>query len=387
MNRWLWIGFVLTCLFVTNLEAQEEKKRKWQVTGYVSDMATFDWSNDSLVVDNLIHNRINFKWFPTSNFNLFLDLRTRLFLGKRVGAPYFAEAVDLNNDYFDLSVHFPKNKNWLVHSMLDRAYIEWYKNDWEVRLGRQRINWGINLVWNPNDLFNVYSFFDIDYIERPGSDALRIKKYIGFASSLELAANMADDFDEMVLASMFRWNKWNYDFQVIAAKAKEDIALGLGWAGNLGKAGFKGEATFFQPYKKDAKLNEMLLAVLSADYAFKNTLYVQLAVLYNTDGSDELGITGLGFSNAESLTTRNLSPFPFSVFAQTTYQLHPLLNGGLSIIYFPGSRNALFLNPNLTYSLKENWDLSLILQWYYDDFFGEYEAFGRLVYLRGKWSF
>ena len=34
--------------------------------------------------------------------------------------------------------------------------------------GRQRINWGQTFVWNVNDVFNAYSYFDFDYKERPG---------------------------------------------------------------------------------------------------------------------------------------------------------------------------------------------------------------------------
>ncbi len=390
MNRFSWIGLLCSILLSTQLFAQEPAEKKWQLNGYLTDMATFDFSSDSaLYLDNLVHNRLNFKWYPTDNFNVYIDLRNRLFLGHTVKTiPQFEKFVDQSNDYLDLSVHLKEDKKWLFHSMLDRAYMEWYKNDWEVRLGRQRVNWGINLVWNPNDLFNAYSFFDFDYAERPGSDALRVRKYIGFASSLELVSNISDDFDEVVLASMYRWNKGTYDIQVIAAKAKEDIAAGVGWAGNLKKAGFKGEATFFYPYKNKSANDALVMAVVSADYVFKNSLYVQAAVLYNSNGSQDLGVGGLVFSDGGALSARNLSPFPWSVFIQTSYQFHPLLTGGLATIYFPGKRNALFLNPNLSYSLKENVDLSLVLQWYYDELFmDEYRAYGRLVYLRGKWSF
>ena len=384
-------GFFLliaTWLAMSALHAQEPEDQKWQVTGYVKNLATFDFSADSLLADNLVHNRLNFKWFPTNQFNLYLDLRNRLFVGKRIGGnPLLAQAVDLNNDYLDLSVQFPERRNWLFHGMIDRAYAEWYHNDWEIALGRQRINWGINLVWNPNDLFNAYSFFDFDYTERPGSDALRIKKYIGFASSVEVAANMADDFDQTVIAGMLRWNKWNYDFQMIFGKAREDLVGGLGWAGNIGQAGFKGEATYFVPYDSSPDRKAQLMASIAADYAFKNTLYLHASVLFNSTGSDGGNLAGLGLTGIEPLTARNLSPFRWSVFTQTSYQFHPLLTGGFSTIYFPGQRNALFLNPTLDYSLKENWDLSLIIQWYFDDILGEYQAMARLVYLRGKWSF
>ena len=379
---------ILTWFFAGSLYSQEEKEQKWQLTGYLKDLITIDVGGDSLQVDNLLHNRLNFKWYPSSDFNIYIDVRNRLFVGKSVGNnPLFAQAVDLNNDYLDLSVQFPEGKNWLFHSMIDRAYFEWYRNDWEISFGRQRINWGVNLVWNPNDLFNAYSFFDFDYSERPGSDAIKVKKYLGFASSVEVAANMADSFDKMVWAGLFRWNKWNYDFQLIAGKARRDLVTGIGWAGNIHQAGFKGEATYFIPYKDDLAEETQLMASFAIDHAFKNTLYLHGSLLYNSRGNDKAGQTGFGLAALEPLTARNLSPFRWSLFLQSTYQFHPLLSGGVSVIYFPGQRNALFLNPTLGYSMKENWDLSLVLQWYYDKLYGEYGAMAQLIYFRGKWSF
>ena len=58
-----------------------------------------------------------------------------------------------------------------------------------LRIGRQRINWGVNLAWNPNDLFNAYSLIDFDYQERPGSDAIRFQYYMGDLSVLNLQYN------------------------------------------------------------------------------------------------------------------------------------------------------------------------------------------------------
>ncbi len=385
--KYLLFSCVSLC-FSWTTKAQDEALPKWQLNGYLKEMVTLDWSEDQPQLDNLLHQRLNFKWFPSSHVNVYLELRSRLFFGKSVSEqPFFGDLVDVNNDYFDLSLQFPKKQKWLFHSMLDRAYLEWYKDDWEVRLGRQRINWGVNLVWNPNDLFNAYSYFDFDYTERPGSDALLVKKYLGFASSIELAASMADDFDDMTLASMFRWNKWNYDFQVLAAKAREDLTVGVGWAGNLGTAGFKGEAAYFYPYRESSLLDAAVITSISADYAFQNTLYLHAAVLYNSEGTHQWGPEGLSFFSLEPLTVRSLSPFPWSVFLQSTYELHPLLRGGMAVIYFPGSRNALFLNPSLDYSMSGNWDLSLIVQWYYDKWNKDYQALARLVYLRAKYSF
>lgn len=388
MKRIYWIGLMVNFLFSNNVYGQEEEEKKWELRGYVSNMMTFDWSTDTLHLDNLVHNRLNLKWFPTEFFNIKIDLRNRIFAGNSVKAiPGFEEIIDGQNGYFDLSVQFPEKKAYLVQSVLDRAYVEWYKDNWEIRLGRQRINWGVNLIWNPNDLFNAYSFYDFDYVERPGSDALLFKKYIGATSSLEFAMNAADDFNDIIMAGRYSWNKWDYDFQLIAAKANRDIVFGMAWAGNIKKAGFKGEASFFYPYESSSSDKVLLMAVVSADYAFKNTVYLHTGVLFNSDGSDEISFGTLGISDPAILSARTLSPFTWSVFFQSSYQIHSLLASGLAIIYFPGKRNALFINPSMSYSLKEDLDIGLFIQWYYDDLMGDYKAYRRSVYLRAKWSF
>jgi len=388
MTSLSWICLILNLFVFTSVLGQEEDDPTWELTGYISDMMSMDWSQDTLGVDNLLHNRLNFKWFPNNHFNLYIDARSRVFLGKSVKTiPQFREAVDLQNDYLDLSIQFPDNGNWMFHTMLDRAYIEWYKDDWEIRLGRQRINWGVDLVWNPNDLFNAFSFFDFDYIERPGSDALRIKKYIGHASSLEFAINAVDDLEDLVVANMYRWNKRNYDFQLVSGKAKKDLVLGFAWAGNIKQAGFKGEATFFYPYKDRLIENAVLVGVVSGDYVFRSSLYLHAGVLYNSNGSNEMANGILQFSTSIVPTARNLSPFPWSIFLQSTYQFHPLITGGIANIYFPGKRNAIFINPSISYSVGENLDVSFIAQFYFDNLVNTYKAYGKLIYLRAKWSF
>ncbi|MBT8189186.1 MAG: hypothetical protein KJO29_02060, partial [Bacteroidia bacterium] len=324
---------------------------------------------------------------PKGNFTFYLDIRTRLLAGNTVkNFPGLGDLLDFNNDYLDMSIHFPKNKSWLVHSMIDRAYMEWYKGDWEIRLGRQRINWGINTIWNPNDLFNAYSYFDFDYVERPGSDALRLTWYTCTNSSVEFASNFRDNFDELTFATLYKSSLGSYDVQLLGAKAGNDIVLGTGWAGNLGNAGFKGEFSYFIP-TKDNGPKDALLATIAFDYAFKNSLYLNLSVLFNSDGSSDSQNNPLLLATSGLLTARYLSPYEWSTFVSGSFQFHPLFRGGLAFIYFPGISNALFINPSFDYSLYEDVDISLISQLFYDKVSNDYQALARLVYIRVKWSF
>lgn len=381
------VAIAAACLMYAFSYAQEEEKeKKWWIRGYVKDLVNVNIADDSITFDNLIHNRLNFKWFPTDAINVKIELRNRFFWGETVKSiPNYGELVDVNNDHFDLSTMTGK-KSVLAHTMIDRAYLEWYKDDWEVRVGRQRINWGINVVWNPNDLFNAYSFFDFDYEERPGSDAILVKKYTGVASSLELAGNVANDFDEMVIAGKWGWNKWSYDFQVLAGKAREDLTLGFGWAGNIKDAGFKGEITYFKPYEDDGE--EALLATLAVDYSFESSFYINASWLVNSAADVTPDFQeNINLFTTDRITAKDLSPFRYATFLQTSYSFHPLINGGIATIYYPSKRDALFINPSVTFSLKQNLDLDLISQIYFDSFFGDYKAQARLFFARIKWSF
>lgn len=386
--------FLTLCFgFSCALMAQETVEKKVAFKGYLKNMGSFNYLNDDLWMEDLTHNRLNLTWYPNKQFSVFFEVRNRLFLGDFVkDIPNYSSIIDANNDYFDLSANLIDNKTAILNVMVDRAYMQWNKNDWEIKLGRQRINWGVNLAWNPNDWFNAYSFFDFDYEERPGSDALRISKYTGVASSIEVAAKMAEDTDHFVGAAMWRINKWNYDMQLLAGFVQGDLALGTGWAGNLGNAGFKGELTYFHPVS-DTPINsgyaQLFLGAISVDYSFPSSLYLNGSVMYNSNAALDPPFA-FNFTGARpgNFTVRNISNYRWSSFIQSSYQFTPLFSGGMAVIAYPGS-NAFFLNPLLTFSVKQNLDLNLVGQLFFDDnpISGSYEAISQSTFVRLKWSF
>ena len=248
------ILFLLLFLFFplfSFAQSEEEKPKKYTLTGYVKNLQSIyriklGTVDPIFAQDNLLHNRLNFKYFFNESWTLKSDLRNRIFYGERsLFLANFDE--DIGNDFFDLSTNIIDANGLLFHSMIDRLYLEYAKGDWEIRLGRQRINWGINTVWNPHDIFNAYNFADFDYEERPGSDALRVTYYTSFASSVEVAVRAANSLDSMIVGGLWKFNKWNYDFQILTGYFQNDLALGAGWADNIKNASFKGELTYFLP--------------------------------------------------------------------------------------------------------------------------------------------
>lgn len=380
-------SILLVLITIIGLGAQEdEKESPWDVHGYVKHLQTIfkiDGFNTYLL-DNLVHNRVNIRYEPSEHFQLAVDFRNRIFYGDLIKLnPNFADQIEMsNNDYFDLSAHLIDKQDWLVNSTIDRAYMQYTKGSFEARLGRQRINWGISTVWNPNDLFNAFSFTDFDYEERPGSDAVRLKYYLDFASSIEIAASAGDTWDESVVAAMYKWNISQYDFQVLSGFSQNNWVIGGGWAGNLKTSGFKGEWTYF--FGEDDTEDHSFALTAAIDYSFTNGFYLSAGYLYNSNGRTKGSLSDL-FSF--ELSAKNLYPFRHAIITSLSYPVTPLINSSLAIIYSPLSSHPLFLSPNVTVSVAQSWDLDLVGQLVFNEENDRYTSPVNAAFLRLKFSF
>lgn len=133
-----------------------EPQKSWDLDGYIKYMATYsipDGTDNTF--DNLIHNRLNFEYRFSSSWRVNVGLRNRALWGDSTDFPGYADLVALDSGYMDLS------KNWheddvVINSQLDRLYLTWQQDDWGAQLGRFRINWSMNTIWNPNDIYNAY---------------------------------------------------------------------------------------------------------------------------------------------------------------------------------------------------------------------------------------
>lgn len=341
--------------------AQEE--RKWDLSGYIKDMVSLNIPEnaDSVLIDNLIHSRFNFSWTPNDKFKAQVELRTRLFTGDLVQEiSNYSDFIDINNDYLDMSVVPLDRPGLVLHSIIDRAYVEWQEEKWTLSVGRQRINWGVTMVWNPNDIFNAYNFFDFDYEERPGSDAIRFQRYIGYAGGFELAVKAADSWEEFTAAGLYKWNLGSYDMQLMAGYMRQNWVAGGGWAGSIGMAGFKGEFSYFLSAVEDQP--DEFLGTLSFDYSYSNSLYFNFSTLYNSAAGSVENLFLLQGSSA-NFDVRSLSPYTWSTFVTGSYPVTPLLNVAMSVMYFP-DQPGVFLSPSVTYSIIQNLDVDLIGQLY-----------------------
>ncbi len=375
--------------------AQEENKKTFEnisLNGYVSSMQSvmFDTLKNIWIIDNLIHNRLNFDWYG-DNFSTSIQMRNRFMFGDQVryNLYNYKEGIDTDRGWIDLSWSYNKASSFLLNSNIDRAYLKYTKNSLEITAGRQRINWGQAFVWNPNDIFNAYSFFDFDYPERPGSDAIRIQYYAGYTSSIE-AAIKVDNNDNVTAAFLGRFNKWNYDFQFLGGIIdNSDWVGGLGWTGNINSISFTGEASYIHPKNNFSDTTGVFLMTIGGGYTFENSLYIQFEALYSD--FDATVITNFQEFYNQPLTVKNLAFTDYSLFAQVTYPITPLVNGTFSTIYYP-KLNGYFIGPSIDYSLGDNLGFSFFIQ----SFTGKFPAQGgaepqkqsfNMGFLRFKYNF
>jgi hypothetical protein len=380
---------ILSFLVSQDVYAQKDSTKhlsKFTVNGYIKylEQVSFDGSATQLLTNDLLHNRLNFRYQPDSNFNFRLEVRNRLYYGELVEAyPNFAALETSNTETFNLSKNWVNKNAVLFNSTVDRASAEYMNGKWDITIGRQRINWGISTVWTPNDIFNTFNYFDFDYEERPGTDAARIQYAFTSSSSLDLAVSPGRTPSQNIEALMYHFNKWNYDFQVFTGIYQQDYTAGLGWAGNIKDAGFKGEVSYFTPYQHFSD-SGAIAASLSFDYGFKNGIYVLVSGLYNGLGTNN--IPNIAQLTTETLSAKDIFPFKYTVFTEVSYSFTPILKASLGGMYSP-SGNAIIALPTVTYSIADNWVLDLIGQSFFSEQNGGYSTLGSSIYMRMKWGF
>lgn len=383
MNRTVALSFFL--MFTFFQARTQEKERNIRLNGYLTSLQSvmFDSLSGPFQNENILHNRLNIKGFINRNLTFSAEFRNRLFTGDLVRlGKYYTGLTGADNGQLDMSWNLAEKQSFLLNTTVDRLWIDLHCRNFQVTAGRQRINWGQALVWNPNDIFNTYSFFDFDYPERPGSDAIRLQYFPSFTSAVEIAVK-SNQKNEVTAAGLYRFNRWGYDIQFVAGYAGgEDFVAGTGWSGNLGSVSFRGEASLFQPVKNSGEKHSTALVTVGMDKILKDNSVVQVQWMYCNNPLDLNDFTTFYKGN---LSAKNLAFSKFTTFGLFTWAATPLLNISVAAMWFP-DLEGYFAGPSLDYSLAENLDFSLLWQ-HFEGIMGGQTTNINLGFLKLKYSF
>lgn len=369
MYRFLREILLLIIVFISMSYSLYSQENKFDIYGYFSSVGketilkNFD-GGYMFLFDYSFQNRLNMTYYLNDNLTFRLQSRNQFITGESFNMiPQYAKMFSTDNGYLNLNHNLWVRDHNLMNLQIDRFYIEYMADNWEISLGRQRINWGRSIVWNPNDIFNSFSYYDIDYPEHPGSDALRLRYYYDTASHVEFVMKM-DNNDKLTLAGLTKFNKWNYDFQFIFGYINnQDFILGSGWEGNIADLAFRGEFTYYIPENRFKCSNGFFLSTVSIDYSVNPKLNIQVEFLYN-DADNLLSLSKGTFNlyTAPS-SSRSLSFSEYNIFGNISYLFNPILTFALSGIYYT-DYSGLFLMPNMNLSLGNNLSLDMILQYF-----------------------
>jgi hypothetical protein len=353
---------------------------------------------DDRLNDHLLHFRFNSKWYATNEITSALEFRFRAFYGCSVEKiPFYKDLLKTPRDFVQLDAFLWESENSLGYLEVDRLWFDYYKNDLQVTLGRQRVAWGTAWVWNPTDLFNPLNILDFDYEERPATDAIRVQYYTGAVSKVDVTYKPAKDPNSQILAGLVSYNNWNYDFNLIAGMRFKRWLAGFSWVGDILDAGFRGEVLLSQaPSKPDTntilkQINESLISSwnkpmlsfsLSGDYTFPNTFYIHTEILFNNNGKT----SNTFLFQEDALKLGMLSAARWSVYQEFAYEITPLLRGTLFGIFNPTDKSFVVV-PSFSYSIITNLDFYIIGLIFEGDPLTEFGEYGTSVYLRLKYSF
>ena len=341
----------------------EKKEHRVSFNGYVKDMQTVYIHNldETWLTSNLIHNRLNFKWNISNSFTFCLEERNRFYWGDLIKInPQYAQSIAVDNGVVKMSWNVYTGPSYILNATIDRLWLDFTRKNFQITLGRQRINWSQTYVWNPNDLFNTYSYFDFDYEEKPGNDALRLQYFTSPSSKAEVAVKV-DNNHTITAAGLYRFNSWKYDFQGLAGiYTQTDLVLGLGWAGQIAGGGFKGEMSYFWPLRQFRDSIGVFLSSIEYDYTFRNSIFLQFEGFYNRNVANSTNIL-LSQFNPGVLSAKNPFLNGFSIYGNLSYPFTPLINVSLAGIFNPSNR-MVFIIPTFTFSLMNNLDLSIVAQ-------------------------
>ncbi|MGR5236893.1 hypothetical protein [Vibrio alfacsensis] len=365
-----------------------EPKKDWDLDGYIKYMATYAIpETQPNTLDHLVHNRINFEYRFSPNWRVNIGMRNRVLWGDVADIPIYADLVALDNGYFDLSKN-GRNNDVIVNTQLDRLNVSWQQDDWGARVGRFRINWSMNTIWNPNDIYNAYSIYDFDYEERAGTDAIVVSKNLGFADGLALVFSPAKQSGQDSTALRYFANQSGWDYQMIVGRSRLDYVLGIGFSTDIYDAGLRGELSWFDPVKPTylgVPTEQTAVASVESDYSFggQRSWLGRLAWLYISEPQEVA--SALAYLNLP-LDAKTLSFTHHTWYTDVSFDLTPLNRLTFSASYYDD--HSYFIGLSNLYSLANDWQLLTVVQNFggaADSVFGEEPT--TLLFANIKYSF
>lgn len=307
-----------------------------------------------------IYHRSTVQYWATDDLLLVAEGKLTLLKQSENGRVLLSSAVapKSGTEFIDLSYKNKISSSLEFETSIQRLFFQFSKKEWIFTVGRQRITWGTNLVWNPIDIFNPRPPISIDNNDLPNADAVRAQWFFSPTSVIEFSIFPDVSRNELIAAGLVKVNWAETDWILMGGHRKGIPVIGGGFSGSLFEGGFRGEFILSaKSYRRDS-MNELGIVnderfsfAISGDYTFQNSLYLHSEILYHSKGKTK----DILFGQLDMSDNFELSASRWSLFYETSFQLSALWRGQWIGIINPLDRSWI-AGPSATFNAAEQWD-------------------------------
>ena len=250
-----------------------------------------------------------------------------------------------------------------------------YQPGFDVRIGRQALQWGSALFVNPTDPFPQVLFTE-PWRPRAGVNAARVSVPLSSTDHLQAVGGTNEDFDAARIAGRATVNRGGADLAAVAAWRQEsdEVVTGVDIKGTW-IIGYWVEAALRIGDVSTGQTSTTADAAIGVDYSIPvlDTVYVAAQYLRNgalTAGAPPItGVDGPTCAVDVPLAAEAGDPDPFAPFLSgrdyvlTTARLglHPQLSVSATWLQNLGDGTAVVV-PGANWALPQQFDLSLTAQ-------------------------
>ena len=265
----------------------------------------------------------------------------------------------------DLSHSFSDDGDSLVQHRLDRLHLNYRREKWVLRVGRQAISWGNGLAYNPMDFFNPFSPVAVDTEYKTGDD-MAYGQYLRdngddwqWVWVVRRDSNANLDADVNSLAVKYHGFAATVEYDLLLAQHYGDSIWGLGGSVPFGGAVVRGDITL-----TDTDEDIILNAVASWSYSRVTAGYNMSAALeyfHSGFGQNKKDYSPAALRDNEALLERILRGELFSLgkhylTASVLVEITPLLQ--LTPRLFLNLEDDSFVAQlAANYSVARDWEL------------------------------
>ncbi|MEC9490991.1 MAG: DUF1302 family protein [Halanaerobiales bacterium] len=232
------------------------------------------------------------------------------------------------------------------------AYLNYYTDKIDWRLGRQNFSWGSSYNINPLNYFNPIDQGAVDpFQSRKAVDGIRAAYYPNFEWQLTGVITEHAEIDELQSAVQLirrRWQGYDLAASVFSGNSLQSVPVGRNFYPEVNKIGFdfKGDfsskniglfSEFVYSDYQNSRLKNTNELIIGLDYKFENNLYLLGQYYYQELAPVQSEANQLLILRAEK---------PFGYFHNWELNLISDLKKGMSVV-----------RPEIIFSLNEGLDL------------------------------